>query len=167
MGMKKLPTTLLHWGAAALLAVCLSAAGCAWNQPFPVLRGEPLTCAGMTYRVLGTTWAHKLEVGGQTVVPTHNFLLVRVEVTNAGVADLPAMWLPQVWLIDEHKEVFPPSPLTERLEGGLRGSPDAWKPTETLTGTLVYDVPQVLYWLQPEGCPRLGLGNWWPERFGD
>lgn len=140
--------------------------GCAGVR-IPVPLGEEATCGGLTYRVLGCSWVHQLQTAQGRAVPTHNFLLVRLEVTNAGGASLPAMWLPGLWLVDEHKETFRPSPLTAGLPGGLKGSGAAWKPTEKRTGIVVFDVPQALYWLRPEGCPPLDLACWWPERFGD
>jgi hypothetical protein len=158
----------LALAAAALLAgqmilACASPSG----GSFPVPQGQELTCGGLTYRVLGCQWAHRLEAAGESAVPTHNFLVVRLELTNAGTADLPAMWLPGLWLVGEHREVFLADPAGGRLAGALRGSPTAWRPTVKLSGLLVFDVPQALYWLQPEGCPAMGLGSWWPERFGD
>lgn len=151
--------------ALALLALL----GCASGAPgrYPVPLGQELTCAGMTYRVLGCSWAHQLTVEGRHLVPTHNFLVVRLEVTNAGSATLPAQWLPEMWLVDEHKEVFAPAAVAVRLEGALLGSPALWRPTEKVSGLVVFDVPQALYHLRPEGCPPLDLACWWPERFGD
>jgi hypothetical protein len=157
-----------HIALAAALAICLLLAACATSGPgYPVPPGKEATCGGITYRVLGSSWAHQLKLDSGPVVPSNNFLLVRLEMTNAGQSNLPAMWLPYMALMDEHKETFQPSAVNTRLPGALHGSMQPWRPNEKLSGVIVFDVPVALYWLRPEGCPPLELRPWWPERFGD
>ncbi len=151
---------LLGWVVLLVGCSALSA-----HSPVPL--GEESICGSLTYRVTGCSWSHSLDVEGRKVVPTHSFLMVRLELTNSGAADLPAGWLPDLRLVDEHLEHFAASVVSAALPGTLRGSPAAWKPLERLSGTLVYDVPQALYWLQAAGCPPLDLACWWPERIGD
>jgi hypothetical protein len=154
--------------ALFLLTACLAACAGPNATGFPVPLGSQAECAGLTCRVLSSGWGHQLTVeGGKRVVPNRDFLLVRVELTNSGPASRPAGWLPRLWLVDEHHDLYAPSPVTARFEGGLRGQAAEWPPGGKLRGVLVYDVAQALYWLQPEGCPALELGSWWPERFGD
>ncbi len=154
---------------ACLLAAALALSGCAHTaRQFPVRLGQEVACGGLTYRVAGCSWAHQFKTeGGRLAVPNHAFLVVRLEVTNSGRSNLPALWLPNLWLVDEHYESFPVDPVTAELPGALRGSPGVWRPTEKVSGLLVFDVPQAMYHLQPAGCPPLDLRCWWPERFGD
>ena len=140
----------------------LALAGCA-TTGFPVPRGEGVTCLGITYRVAGVCWAHRIQTGSGPALPAYGFLLVEVELTNARQSELPAEWLPKLCLVDEHEEVLPASPLSAAIPGGLRPAAQSWRPGQTLRGTVVFDAPQVLYWLQPEGCSRMVLDNWWPE----
>jgi hypothetical protein len=152
-----------------LLALTLTI-GCAplfGRKALPL--GDQATGGGIGYRVQDVRWAHQLTAAdGRKLTPRRDFLVLTVELENLSGEPLPAGKLPRLPLVDEHGERY--LPLTDEkglLPGSLLAPESPWAPGQKLPGKVIYDVYQVLYWLQPDGTPPLYLGCWWQERIGD
>jgi hypothetical protein len=126
--------------AAATAALCLMLAalsGCTEKQAVHQV-GEKVQLGGVVYSVLDTEWASQLETGGAAPrLPQHRFLIVRVNVNNAGNREVN---LPLLHLVGTDK--------AEHLElndgqgvSGWMGILRTLNPTESKDGRLLFDVP--------------------------
>jgi hypothetical protein len=124
------------------LAVCavLTVACTPKTRAFQV--GERAQVGGAVYTVLDTEWTGELNQGGEPpLAPKHRFLIVHLNINNAGSKEIT---IPLLHVVDasggEHLE------LSE-----IKGMPDwygilrALNPTESKEGRIVFDVPVGAY----------------------
>ena len=142
-------TTLLqHLLTVGFLALAFLPAGCASNRngAARALRqmGEAIQVGPVVYIVLDAEWQQQLSGSGAPRLPKNNFLVLRLNVTNAGNRELT---IPLLQLEDEkgaeHYEVSELAGLEEWL-GLLRPI----KPSDTVQGRIVFDVSPANYRLR-------------------
>lgn len=139
-------SVILAFSAAMLIAA--AATGCGErrsNQSQMRFRmGEPLLVQPFTYTVLETRWRPQLGEGISLQVPQHQFLLIRVSITNSGGKPAAA---PLMTITDRSGNVFQEHQNgtgADNWLGLIRNVP----PAQTEEGWLIFDAPPNNYVLR-------------------
>ena len=106
--------------------------------------GSPAAVGPLSYTVLHSTWSETLETGDGVTTPKHRFLVLDISIASGGTEEVG---VPLLFLVDEKgKEVME----EQKLLGltGWMGMMRVIRPVETLSGTVVFDVPMANYKLK-------------------
>ncbi|MCW5980100.1 MAG: DUF4352 domain-containing protein [Bryobacteraceae bacterium] len=136
---RRIPAGLVALAAALSL-------GCSprVNREAVYKMGEEVKAGSVVYTVTDSEWRMHLGDGFDQLVPKHRFLLVRLNIHNAGDAETA---LPLLQVEDGQGKAF-------MEESELKGVPDAlgllriMPPDATLRGVIVFDVPSAAYRLR-------------------
>jgi hypothetical protein len=139
--------TLQCYLAGATL-VCLAATTACTSsvQPDDQIHrmGERVTVGSLVYNVFEDQWKTQLAQGTDARVPKDRFFLLRLSVVNAGSTDV---LVPGLTLVDDSGQSYQEMSNGDQVPqwmGYLRRA----KPTETLQGNVVFDVPPKHYRLR-------------------
>jgi hypothetical protein len=130
------------------LAVCLATcSGCAPAR-VPEARihrmGERVTVGSFVYNIFDNQWKTELGEGPDARIPKDRFFLVHMSILNGGSA---VFLVPTLTLVDDAGESYPELSNGDQAPSWL-GFLCRVKPTETLQGDIVFDVPPKHYRLR-------------------
>src|ERR1700683_2246279 len=106
--------------------------------------GERVSVGSLVYNVFEDQWKAQLGQGTDARVPKDRFFLLRLSVVNAGSSDA---LIPGLTLVDDSGQTYQEMSNGDQVPqwmGYLRKA----KPTETLQGNVVFDVPPKHYRLR-------------------
>ena len=137
---------IAKYGGLLALAFLIIGCGAKEGGSAKVLRqmGEAVQVGPVVYNVLDAEWQPQIAGSGSPKLPKNNFLILRLNITNAGNTELT---LPLLQLEDEkgaeHFEVSELAGVEEWL-GLLRPI----RPSDTIQGRIVFDVAPANYRLR-------------------
>ena len=127
----------------ATLSSCSSSAG--GNSVVPTYSmGERAQAGPIIYTVLENRWMPQLGAGPTARIPANRFFLLRVSMVNSGSTDTMP---PAMTLVDDNGQRYKELTDGEGVPEWI-GSARRIKPADTLTGTVVFDVPARHYKLE-------------------
>jgi Domain of unknown function (DUF4352) len=134
--------TLTPLAASLVLAGCSESSKSAGRRLYNM--GERVEAGVLVYTVLEAEWQPQLGEGADARVPRHQYLMLRLSITNSGIREVA---------IPRLKVVGPGGESHEELTDGDRvpnwlGMLRSLKPTETMEGRVLFDVPRLDYKLE-------------------
>ncbi len=106
--------------------------------------GEPVQVGPLTYTVLEAEWHRQLGEGPGARLPAHQFLALRMTVTNGGSREFA---IPSMSLIGPGGESYPELTDAQDVPEWL-GLYRTLKPADTDRGRVLFDVPRGVYKLR-------------------
>ncbi len=131
-----------HFLSVTPLAACLLLAGCSEVSSSARKRlyhmGERVEAGALVYTVLEAEWQPQLGEGANARVPQHQFLMLRVSVTNSSIREVS---IPQLRLVGSRRDSHAELTDGDRVPNWL-GMLRSLKPADTIEGRILFDVPR-------------------------
>ena len=131
--------------ALVLLAGCSSQDGGAKpGGGKAYVMGSPAAVGPLSYTVMHSSWKETIETGDGVTTPKHRFLVLDISIASGGSEEAG---VPLLFLVDAKGNETMEEQKMLGLTGWL-GLLRVIRPVETMSGTIVFDVPMANYKLK-------------------